>query len=181
MLLARRSLVKYAGLSCLVGCSGDPEPNETGAKALRFELEDFQPQSPRFGERYGTEEFQGSVLLMPLFAGWCADCVGCARLLEERYAEWLEEGLNVRVMSINSIDAEESQKPLIEACSFPLLQDTPAQKIWERLLGGRDDHYIYTPELVLDRYYDYSAGERVDPLTIDGKAALREALVAAGA
>jgi len=182
MLIPRRSLVTGLGLTLVsFGCDGDRPVNEPGAPAPSFALEDFQPQSARFGERYGTEEFEGSVLLMPLFAAWCPDCVGCAVLLDGLYQDWLADGLNVRIMSINSIDGRSSQKKLVEACSFPLLQDRSDANVWDKLLGSKDDHYIYTADGTLDRYYDYDAGQRVDPLSAAGKAALREALVSAGA
>jgi hypothetical protein len=179
---ARRQLLQSLGLSvACFGCDGDRAVNEPGASAPPFALEDFQPQSARFGESYGTEEFRGSVLLMPLFAAWCPDCVGCAVLLDALFQQWLADGLNVRVMSINSIDGRSSGHKLIEACSFPLLQDTAQAGVWDKLLGSKDDHYIYTADAVLDRYYDYDAGQRVDPLSAAGKQALRDALVAAGA
>ncbi len=182
MLLPRRPILTSFGLTlACFACDGDRALNEPGASAPSFALEDFQPRSARFGESYGTEEFKGSVLLMPLFAAWCPDCVGCAVLLEALNQVWLADGLNVRIMSINSIDADSSQKKLIDACSFPLLQDTSEANVWDKLLGSKDDHYIYTPDGILDRYYDYDAGQRVDPLSSAGKAALREALVAAGA
>ena len=182
MLIARRPLLTSFGLSlACFGCDGDAAVNEPGAAAPSFALQDFQPQSPRFGESYGIEAFRGSVLLMPLFAAWCPDCVGCAVLLDGLYQEWLDGGLNVRVMSINSIDGRSSRKKLVDACSFPLLQDTSAAAVWDKLLGSKDDHYIYTPDAILHRYYDYDAGQRVDPLSAAGKQSLRDALVAAGA
>jgi hypothetical protein len=121
------------------------------------------------------------VLLLPLFAAWCPDCVGCAVLLDGLYQGWLDEGLKVRIMSINSIDGRSSRQKLVDACSFPLLQDTKEATVWDTLLGSKDDHYIYTADGVLHRYYDYNAGQRVDPISVAGKASLREALVAAGA
>jgi peroxiredoxin len=182
-MIARRDLFTGFGLMLVsAGCAdGEPVGNELGATAPAFQLEDFQPQSARFGEVYGMEEFRGSVLLMPLFAAWCPDCVGCARLLNGLYQEWLAEGLNVRIMSINSVDGRSSRHKLVEACAFPLLQDTAEAGAWEKLRGGRDDHYVFTANGVLDRYYDYAAGQRVDPLSDAGKAALRDALLRAGA
>jgi AhpC/TSA family len=181
MLLQRRPLLTGFGLMLVsFACDGDRATNEPGAPAPSFALEDFQPQSARFGESYGTEEFRGSVLLMPLFAAWCPDCVGCAVLLNGLYQGWLDAGLNVRIMSVNSIDGRSSRQKLIDACAFPLLQDTSEAKVWDRLLGSKDDHYVYTPHGVLDRYYDYDAGQRVDPLSAAGKASLRGAIVAAG-
>jgi len=181
MLIQRRPLLIGLGLTLVSsGCDGDRALNEPGAPAPAFELEDFQPESARFGESYGAEEFRGSVLLLPLFAAWCPNCVGSAVLLNKLHQEWMADGLNVRIMSINSIDGRSSRQKLIDACSFPLLQDTKEAKVWDKLLGSKDDHYVYTPEGVLDRYYDYGAGQRVDPLSPAGKAALRDAIVAAG-
>lgn len=183
MLIQRRPLITSFGLTLATfGCGdGDRTLKEPGASAPSFSLEDFQPESARFGESYGAEEFKGSVLLLPLFAAWCPNCVGCAVLLEGLHQEWMADGLNVRIMSINSIDGRSSRQKLIDACSFPLLQDTKEATVWDALLGSKDDHYIYTPDGVLDRYYDYNAGQRVDPISVAGKAALREALIAAGA
>jgi len=182
MLIQRRPIITGFGLVLAgFGCDGDRANNEPGAPAPAFALEDFQPVSTRFGESYGIEAFKGSVLLMPLFAAWCPDCVGCAVLLDGLYQGWLDDGLNVRVMSINSIDGRSSRQKLIDACSFPLLQDTGDAKVWDDLLGSKDDHYIYTADGILSRYYDYNAGQRVDPLSAPGKAALREALITAGA
>ncbi|HEX2877533.1 MAG TPA: redoxin domain-containing protein [Polyangiaceae bacterium] len=183
MLIQRRPLITGLGLTLVsVGCGdGDRTLNEPGAPAPSFALEDFQPKSARFGESYGSEEFKGAVLLLPLFAAWCPTCVGCAVLLDGLYQEWRADGLNVRIMSINSIDGRSSRQKLVDACSFPLLQDTKEATVWDTLRGTKDDHYIYTPESVLDRYYDYEAGQRVDPISVAGKASLREALVAAGA
>jgi hypothetical protein len=182
MLLPRRPLLTGFGLTlACFACDGDRALNEPGAPAPSFALEDFQPESARFGESYGTEEFQGSVLLMPLYAAWCPDCVGSAVLLDALYQDWLADGLNVRLMAVNSIDGRSSQKNLVDACSFPLLQDTSEARVWNKLLGSKGDYYLYTPDSILNRYYDYGVGERVDPLSVAGKAALRDALVAAGA
>ena len=57
------------GLLLVSSCSGEPQGNEPGAKAPGFQLEDFQPESARFGETYGLDEFRGSVLFLPLYAG----------------------------------------------------------------------------------------------------------------
>ena len=180
--IPRRQLLTGFGLGLLpIACGGDPASNEPGAKAPAFSLQDFQPKSARFGESYGAEEFRGSVLLMPLFAAWCPDCVGCAFLLNEVYQDWQASGMNVRLMAINSIDASSEQHLLTDVCSFPLLQDTSEAHVWSTLRGSKDDHYIYTADSVLSRFYDYGAGERVDPLSTAGKERLRQALLAAGA
>ena len=180
MQIDRRKVLSGLGFA-IVGCGGDPEPNEPGAPVPRFSLQDFQPKSARFGEAYGAEEFHGSVLVLPLFAGWCPDCLGCAYFLDELYKDWLAEGLNVRVMSINSIDGRTYQDDLIEVCDFPLLQDTESAKVWNALRGTKDDHYIYTAESVLHRFFDYEGDVEFDTLSEQGRATLRTAIIAAGA
>src|SRR6187402_2642360 len=107
MLLPRRPLLTSFGLTlACFACDGDRALTEPGSSAPSFALEDFQPESARFGESYGTEEFQGSVLLMPLYAAWCPDCVGSAVLLDALYQDWLADGLNVRLMAVNSVDGQ---------------------------------------------------------------------------
>ena len=44
--------------------------NCPGTKAPTWELQDFQPASPMFGQSYGLEAFEGKVTLMVLLAGW---------------------------------------------------------------------------------------------------------------
>jgi len=49
----------------------DSEPATCpGALVPRFELADFQPQSTRFEQLYGLDEFHGNVTLVALLASW---------------------------------------------------------------------------------------------------------------
>ncbi|HVY29744.1 MAG TPA: redoxin domain-containing protein [Polyangiaceae bacterium] len=182
MTIERRSFISGLGLVCVAaGCgSGEPAPNEPGAKQPGFQLQDFQPQSERFGETYGLEEFRGSVLLLPLYAGWCSTCIGCADILNDVYKQWQSEGLNVRVAAINPINALHNQKFLVEVCDFPLLQDTEQQNAWDALLGTKDDTYVYTPDGVLGTFIDFQADLSQMIVSEAGKAMLRKAIVDAG-
>jgi hypothetical protein len=182
MTIERRSFLSGLGLVCVtVGCgSSEPAPNEPGAQQPRFQLQDFQPQSARFGETYGLEEFHGSVLVLPLYAGWCNTCVGCADILNDVYKQWQDEGLNVRVAAINPINALHNQKSLIEACDFPLLQDTEQQNAWDALLGTKDDNYFYTPAGVLSTFIDFKEDLNEMIVSEAGKALFRKAIVDAG-
>lgn len=164
----------------LAACSGDPEANEAGATAPALEMEDFQPQSPRFGETYGLEEFRGSVLFLPLYAGWCNTCVACAYFLNPLYKEWQAEGLNVRVAAINPINGLNNQKALIEVCDFPLLQDNEQSNAWDTLRGTKDDLYIYTPDGVLSSFTDYTGASQSAMFSVAGKAKFRAAIIEAG-
>jgi hypothetical protein len=181
MLVARRPFLKSFGLMIAsAGCADEQLPNEPGAKAPAFQLEDFQPASARFGETYGLDEFRGSVLFVPLFAGWCNTCIGCAGILNDVYKEWQAEGLNVRVAAINPPNAKPHQKNLVEVCDFPLLQDTEQAGAWEALLGTKDDHYVYDAEGVLSRFVDFTANLEQMIVTEKGQAMFRQAIIDAG-
>jgi hypothetical protein len=182
MLIERRPLL--VGIGAIVastGCGGaDLQPNEPGAAAPGFQLEDFQPKSPRFGETYGLEEFRGSVLFMPLYAGWCDTCIGCADILNDVYKQWQADGLNVRVAAINPINAKPHQRYLVEVCDFPLLQDTEEARAWDALLGTKDDNYVYDAAGILRTFIDYQADLRQMIVSDAGKALFRKAIVDAG-
>lgn len=178
----RRQFVAGFGSAYILGaCSDDPQANEPGAKAPGFQLEDFQPESPRFGEVYGLDEFRGSVLFLPLFAGWCSTCIGCANILNDVYKEWQAEGLNVRVAAINPVSAKNSQNALVQVCDFPLLQDTEAANAWGTLLGTKDDHYVYDAEGVLRTFIDYTANPSQMIISEAGRAMFRQAIIDADA
>ncbi len=181
MLIARRPLITSFGLVIgSAGCGDELAPNEPGAKAPAFQLEDFQPASPRFGESYGLDEFRGSVLFLPLFAGWCNTCIGCANILNDVYKEWQAEGLNVRVAAINPPNAMPHQNNLVEVCDYPLLQDTEAIGAWDALLGTKDDHYVYDAEGVLSRFVDFTADPEQMIVSAAGQAMFRKAIIDAG-
>jgi thiol-disulfide isomerase/thioredoxin len=181
MLIARRPLLQTFGLvAATAACSDEQLANEPGARAPGFQLQDFQPESPRFGETYGLDEFRGSVLFLPLFAGWCSTCIGCATILNGVYKEWQAEGLNVRVAAINPVSGAGSQYPLVMACDFPLLQDTEQAQAWDTLLGTKDDHYIYDAGGVLDRFIDFTGDPNEMIVSEAGKAMFRQAIIDAG-
>jgi peroxiredoxin len=183
MLIQRRPLITGLGLTLVsVGCGdGDRTLNEPGASAPSFALEDFQPQSARFGESYGLEEFRGSVLLVALYAGWCTTCVGCATIMNDVYKQWQVEGLNVRVCGINPSNAKPHQRMLVNVCDFPLLQDTDEIGAWDKLLGTKDDHYVYDEAGVLRRFVDFRENLSEMIITDAGQAMFRQAIVDAGA
>lgn len=181
MILARRQLLTQFGLAvATVGCADDLAANEPGASQPDFKLKDFQPASPRFGETYGLDEFRGSVLLMPLYAGWCDTCIGCANILNDVYKEWQAEGLNVRVAAINPINALPHQKYLVEVCDYPLFQDTEEARAWDTLLGTRDDTYFYDAKGILSGFIDFKADLNEMIVTQAGQALFRKAIIEAG-
>jgi thiol-disulfide isomerase/thioredoxin len=181
MLLQRRSLLTGFGLVLAsVGCSDELQPVEPGASEPGFKLDDFQPKSSRFGETYGLDEFRGSVLVLPLYAGWCDTCIGCCTILNDVYKEWQADGLNVRVAAINPINALPHQKYLVEVCDFPLLQDTEEARAWDALMGSRDDTYFYDAQGILSKFIDFKANLAEMIVSDAGKALFRQAVVDAG-
>lgn len=181
MHLTRRHLVAGFGLAAFPGaCGAAPSPNEPGSVAPGFELLDFQPKSERFGESYGLDEFRGSVLLMPLYAGWCNTCVACADILNDVYLQWQAEGLNVRVCAINPSSAIRHQKRLVEVCDFALLQDTDDAKAWDALRGSKDDTYVYGPDGILRLFVDFTGDLSQMIVSQAGQARFRQAIVDAG-
>lgn len=181
MLIQRRPLITGFGVMLVsAGCADELQPVEPGAPAPGFKLQDFQPESPRFGETYGLDEFRGSVLVLPLYAGWCDTCIGCCSVLNDVYKEWQADGLNVRVAAINPIDALPHQKYLVEVCDFPLLQDTEEARAWDALLGSRDDTYFYDAQGILSKFIDFKADLTKMIVTTAGQALFRSAVVAAG-
>ena len=181
MLIARRPLITGFGLVIAsAGCADELAPNEPGAKAPDFQLQDFQPASPRFGETYGLDEFRGSVLFLPLFAGWCNTCIGCATVLNDVYKEWQAEGLSFRVAAINPANALPHQKFLVDVCDYPLLQDTDEAGAWDALLGTKDDHYVYDADGILRTFVDFTANLEEMIVTEKGQAMFRQAIIDAG-
>jgi hypothetical protein len=181
MLLQRRPLLTGFGMMLLpLGCSDELQPVEPGAPAPGFKLEDFQPASARFGETYGLDEFRGSVLVLPLYAGWCDTCIGCCSILNDVYKQWQADGLNVRVAAINPINALPHQKYLVEVCDFPLLQDTEEVRAWDALQGSRDDTYFYDAHGTLSKFIDFKANLAEMIVSEAGQALFRDAVVAAG-
>jgi thiol-disulfide isomerase/thioredoxin len=181
MPLPRRQLLTGFGLVLASpGCGSDPTPNEPGAAEPGFKLEDFQPKSARFGETYGLDEFRGSVLFMPLYAGWCDTCIGCADILNDVYKEWQADGLNVRVAAINPINALPHQKYLVEVCDFPLLQDTEQAHAWDALPGAKDDTSVYNADGTLHQFIRFEGNLNQMIVSEAGKAFFRKAIVDAG-
>lgn len=51
-----------------LGCA--PDKNCVGATMPTWQLQDFQPKSPRYGHTYGLEAFKGKVTVVALLSGW---------------------------------------------------------------------------------------------------------------
>ncbi len=141
-----------------------PEPQpEIGELWPEWSLQDFQPQSERFEESYGSEAFEGKVTFVAFLAGWCSYCRTQAVFLEGLSQELKDEGYDINFVAVNAANADEEgyRKALVYQlddegeimmgedgepvyrCSFPLLQDTDADDAWGLHKGGKDDFFIY--------------------------------------
>jgi thiol-disulfide isomerase/thioredoxin len=177
--LPRRVFITATSLS-LVGCGSDePLPNEPGAPAPGWALEDFQPLSERFRETYGLEAFRGSVVLVALYAGWCNTCQGAAYQLNDLVKQWQDEGLNLKAIALNAANALYDQQALIDRWEHPLFQDTERVDAFGQHGGTKDDMFVYTPDGVLSAFLQWGGAVEVYPFTETGRQNIHDAIVAA--
>ena len=143
-----------------------------GVEAPQWSLEDFHPASPRFGESYGLNVFDGTVTLVSLHAAWCGYCRTQALFMEQMLAELRAEGYQIEFITVNKSDAadtgyqqamiyqlgeqneiqyDENEQPIYR-CTYPLVQDTEEVNAWELHAGKKDDFYIYGVDGRVARY-----------------------------
>ena len=147
-----------------------------------WQLEDIQPESPRFGETYGLDVFEGKVVFVAYLVGWCPYCQSQTTRLEELRLELEGEGVDVAFVTVHGTSANnaDDQEALTSRCSFPILQDTEDVGAWAASGGGKDDFYIYGPTGDVLAYLPPSSGTNLNDA--DDYAALKARLVeAAGA
>ena len=139
-----------------------PTPNPAqlpGAARPTWQLLDFQPVSPRNGQTYGLEAFDGTLTVVALHSSWCGYCRGQAEKMEQLYYELDAAGTRVQMVSINSLDesAVTNQANLTAVCTFPIFQDTPEAQVWASIGGTKDDFYIYRADGTLAQYINHRA------------------------
>lgn len=178
VLIPRRALI--VGSALTVACAGDePKPNEPGAPAPGWQLEDFQPLSERFQQVYGLEAFRGSVLLVALYAGWCNTCQGAASVLSALVEEWRAEGIDLRAVAVNEANALYDQRQLVDRWMHPLFQDTDEVDAFRQHGGTRDDMFVYTADGVLSAYLRWGGDLEVYPFTERGRQNIKNAILEA--
>lgn len=148
---------------CGVSCEGAPTPV--------WSLNDFQPQSCGFEQRYGLNAFQGRVTLFATFNAGCGFCQAQAEGLEQMRLELEFAGHAVWFVALNSASNLGSAERLIERCGFPLMQDTEELNVWALQNGGVSDFYIYDVDGRLVRHYDQTdeRAERGRSLTLSNE------------
>ena len=88
-------------------CEDGYGPTCKGSTWPEWALEDFQPNSSRFEQSYGLNQFEGSVTLMSLHAAWCSYCRTQAMYLDQMLKELRAEGYDVEFVTVNKINAAE--------------------------------------------------------------------------
>ena len=143
-----------------------------------WKLKDFQPQSCGYKATYGLPTFKGRVTVVVLLSAWCGYCQGQAEKLERIRLELGIAGKAPNVVVVNSIDAKDDQKKLVDRCSFPLFQDTDKMQAWKRHNGGKDDFYIYGKDGKLVHYFSSSDPNlNTDLSTKDGYKFVKDTLL----
>lgn len=183
------------GLSLVgLGCGGVETQERCGAGAAKcakkiapqWSLEDVQPQSARFGQRYGLKAFEGKVIVVALLVGWCPYCRAQAQQLETMRQE-LGDDVEIVVLHGASADNDEDRDALLyldpaadpktSRCSMPIFQDTEDINAWEQHQGVKDDFFVYAANGELWAYLPRSAG--TDLNTQEGQKTLKDAVMAA--
>ncbi len=169
------------GQTILTSTSCDEEKPATcaGAEQPAFLLEDFQPESPYFGESYGLDRFHGKVTYVSLWASWCGYCRSQAEQMETIRQELAELGVDINVVAINVTTGVDSQALLADSCSFPLIQDTEETNAWNLLNGGKDDMFIYDAEGKLLAHLPAGGAVATNLSTEQGYANVRDLLYVA--
>lgn len=148
------------------------EPEATGPECAQDEaarcdagwptwkLEDVQPESPRFGQTYGLDAFDGQVVLVANLVGWCPYCQSQAVKLEQLHDELEAKGHDIAFVVVHGASANnpEDQLALTSRCTFPILQDTEEANVWGASMGGKDDFFLYAPDGTLLEYLPPSSG-----------------------
>lgn len=127
-------------------------------------LEDIQPSSPRFGQTYGLDAFDGKVVLVAFLVGWCPYCRAQTEKLEELQAELAGEGIDVAFVTVHGVSANnaDDQLELTSRCTFPIFQDTSDANVWEAMGGAKDDFFVYAPDGTLREQLPPSSGTNLN-------------------
>lgn len=148
-------------------------------------LEDIQPQSARFGERYGLDDLasanEGQHVFVALLVGWCPYCRAQAVVLEEIRQKAEFSGVTFVVLHGESANNADDQKGMLylEDGTTPrhgmiTFQDVTGVNAWGLHGGKKDDFFIYGPDGKLERYLP--GGQQTNLSMAEGRAFLEQAL-----
>jgi len=141
-------------------------PRKIGSTWPSWELLDFQPESLKYKQTYGLDQFRGRVTIVGLLGSWCHFCRRQIEKMELLQKELSTDGFEVNFVVINIHSGMDSQDEFISRCSFPLFQDTKEVDAFSKHQGGKDDFYIYNERGELTDYFPF-LGERNSDLNDD--------------
>ena len=117
----------------LVGCSADPE-TDTGFVSGDGSVTVLNPEAREMapviqgqdldGQGISTADYPGEILVLNVWASWCAPCRAEASDLEEVAKEF--QGKGVQLIGLNTRDSNASAKNFVNkyGVSFPSIVDT---------------------------------------------------------
>ncbi len=117
----------------LTGCSADPSTDAgfvSGDGSVTILDPGARAQAPVVsgtnleGQQLSTSDFPGDIIVLNVWASWCAPCRAEAPALEEVAAEYADQG--VQLIGLNTRDSEASARNFIKnyGVSFPSIVDT---------------------------------------------------------
>lgn len=131
-----------------------PLPTDVGQPAPAWSATDFQPQSPRFNQAYGLDQYRGKVLFVGFLSGWCPYCQAQAERLQTLQNELIAEGVtDVQIVVVNSTDALKDQATFVQLASFPLFQDSDDALVFRQHRAAKDDLAVYDKSGNLLHFY----------------------------
>lgn len=117
----------------LTGCSADPATDAgfvSGDGSVTILDPDTRTQAPEVsgvdldGNPLSTADFPGEIIVLNVWASWCAPCRAEAPALEEVATEYVDQG--VQLIGLNTRDSQASAQGFIKnyGVSFPSIVDT---------------------------------------------------------
>ena len=122
-----------AAVLVLAGCSADPATDAgfvSGDGSVTILDPDTRTQAPEVsgvdldGNPLSTADFPGEIIVLNVWASWCAPCRAEAPALEEVATEYVDQG--VQLIGLNTRDSQASAQGFIKnyGVSFPSIVDT---------------------------------------------------------
>lgn len=113
-------------------------------------LEDFNPKSPTFGQKFDFNDYKGKRMAVLMGAGWCASCISQAEYMEKIKQDFTKQGRDDFVMVVINAESASSaphQKAMLghagKEISFPALQALSSKEGWGAFGGKKNDCFMY--------------------------------------
>lgn len=160
-------------------CDKSPPPSScVGAEAPSWALEDFQPKSPKFQQRYGLEAFRGHPTVVAFMASWCPYCQSQLARMDAMSREFLSDGKSINFVILNKADAVSTQANFTSRCEFPLFQDTNEALVFTKHSAAKDDILLYGSDGKLAAFLVNGGRVNTNLSTAEGYEATKNAILA---